>query len=83
MCSAARKRRVFSGIQPSGDAPHLGNYLGALSQWVARQSDSKYDKVIYSVVDLHALTADGRAADMRQRSRFGQGRGVGRPAASV
>ena len=33
---AARKKRVFSGMQPSGEA-HLGNYLGALRQWVAMQ----------------------------------------------
>ena len=46
-------QRIFSGIQPSGMV-HLGNYIGALRQWVSLQD--KYDDVIYSVVDLHALT---------------------------
>jgi tryptophanyl-tRNA synthetase len=46
------RKRVFSGVQPSG-ALHLGNYLGALSQWVGLQDS--YD-CIFCVVDLHALT---------------------------
>src|SRR5215217_2781322 len=46
------KRRVFSGIQPSG-TPHLGTYLGALKNWVAIQDE--YD-CYYCVVDLHAIT---------------------------
>ncbi|XP_076850452.1 tryptophan--tRNA ligase, mitochondrial isoform X1 [Brachyhypopomus gauderio] len=45
--------RVFSGIQPTG-VPHLGNYLGALESWVALQDE--YQSVLYSVVDLHAIT---------------------------
>ena len=45
--------RIFSGIQPSG-AAHLGNYLGALRQWVQLQSSC--DSVLYSIVDLHSLT---------------------------
>jgi len=45
-------KRVFSGIQPSGII-HLGNYLGAIKQWVDLQND--YD-AIYSIVDLHAIT---------------------------
>mgnify|MGYP003345766742 CR=1 FL=1 len=45
--------RVFSGIQPSG-MPHLGNYLGALKQWVSSQGPESF----YCVVDLHALTLD-------------------------
>ena len=44
--------RVFSGIQPSG-VPQLGNYLGAMRNWVALQADHE---CIYCVVDLHALT---------------------------
>ncbi|MHB1906304.1 MAG: tryptophan--tRNA ligase [Acidimicrobiales bacterium] len=43
--------RIFSGMQPSGDL-HLGNYLGALRQWVASQNPDAF----YCVVDLHALT---------------------------
>ena len=44
--------RVFSGIQPSGTT-HLGNYLGALVNWVEMQHESE---AIYCIVDLHALT---------------------------
>src|SRR5699024_3066922 len=43
---------VFSGMQPSG-TPHLGNYLGAIRNWVAQQNE--YDN-IFSIVDLHALS---------------------------
>ena len=45
--------RIFSGIQPTGDL-HLGNYLGALRNWVALQ---KEHECIYCIVDLHAITA--------------------------
>jgi tryptophanyl-tRNA synthetase len=45
--------RVFSGIQPSGDL-HLGNYLGALVNWVGLQERAE---CVYSVVDLHAMTS--------------------------
>ena len=51
MCDVTRKR-VFSGIQPSGDI-HIGNYMGALRNWVAMQDDYE---TVYCVVDLHALT---------------------------
>ena len=47
------KRRVLSGIQPTG-SPHIGNYLGALKNWAKIQYD--YDS-IYCIVDLHAVTA--------------------------
>jgi tryptophanyl-tRNA synthetase len=46
------RKRVFSGIQPTG-IPHLGNYLGALRNWVAQQEG--YES-FYCIVDLHALT---------------------------
>ncbi len=46
------RKRVFSGIQPTGDI-HLGNYVGALKNWVRMQDE--YD-AIYCVVDLHAMT---------------------------
>lgn len=49
-------RVVFSGIQPTG-VPHLGNYAGALRQWVQLQRHEEADtKLIYSIVDLHAIT---------------------------
>lgn len=46
------KKRIFSGVQPSGDL-HLGNYLGAISQWVGMQDE--YD-CVFCVVDYHAIT---------------------------
>ncbi len=46
------KKRVFSGIQPTGNI-HIGNYLGAIQEWVASQV--KYDN-IFCIVDLHAIT---------------------------
>jgi len=58
--SAARKKRVFSGMQPSGEA-HLGNYLGALKPWVDLQEE--YD-CIWCIVDDHAITAGGDPASM-------------------
>ncbi|HSR40603.1 MAG TPA: tryptophan--tRNA ligase [Longimicrobiales bacterium] len=55
-----RRRRVFSGMQPSGEA-HLGNYLGALKRWVEMQEH--YD-CIWCIVDDHAITSGGNPADM-------------------
>ena len=48
-----RRERVLSGVQPTGTL-HLGNYLGAIRQWVKNQED--YDS-LFCVVDLHAITA--------------------------
>ncbi|HRD74959.1 MAG TPA: tryptophan--tRNA ligase [Hyphomicrobiaceae bacterium] len=45
--------RVFSGMQPTGESPHLGNYLGAIVNWVEMQ---KTHECIYCVVDMHAIT---------------------------
>ena len=59
--------RVLSGIQPTGGSFHLGNYLGAIRQWVAMQDS--YD-AFYCVVDLHAITLDApEPAVLRERTR--------------
>jgi len=58
--------RVLSGIQPTADSFHLGNYLGALRQWVALQDT--YD-AFYCVVDLHAITVPVEPALLRRRTR--------------
>ncbi len=58
--------RVFSGIQPTADSFHLGNYLGALRQWVALQETHE---AFYCVVDLHAITVPQDPARLRQRTR--------------
>ncbi len=55
-------RRVFSGIQPTGDF-HVGSYVGALRNWVALQD--QFDETIYCVVDLHAMTVPYEPADLR------------------
>jgi tryptophanyl-tRNA synthetase len=59
--------RVFSGIQPTADSFHLGNYLGALRQWVSLQDS--YD-AFYCVVDLHAITLPQDPPTLRQRTRI-------------
>ncbi|MDE2748631.1 MAG: tryptophan--tRNA ligase [Chloroflexota bacterium] len=59
------KPRVLSGIQPSGNLT-IGNYLGALKQWVEVQHD--YD-CFYCVVDLHAITMPQDPVELRQRTR--------------
>ena len=56
--------RVLSGLQPSGDL-HLGNYLGALRNWVADQE--RFD-CFYCIVDLHALTLDISPDELRSRT---------------
>lgn len=58
-----RKPRILSGIQPSGEL-HLGNYLGAVQNWV-RLID-EYD-CFYCIVDLHAVTIPYEPAEMRER----------------
>lgn len=55
-------RRVFSGIQPTGGF-HVGNYVGALRNWVELQDE--YDETIYCVVDLHAMTMPYDAQELR------------------
>ncbi len=62
-------RVVFSGIQPTG-VPHLGNYAGALKQWVNLQhQEPSTTKLIYSIVDLHAITAHQGSSRMREHRR--------------
>ena len=60
-------QRVFSGMQPTSDSLHLGNYLGALTQWVALQDTHD---AIYCVVDLHALTVAPDPAELARRTRI-------------
>ncbi len=64
--ASGARSRVFSAMQPTADSLHLGNYLGALTHWVALQES--YDAV-YSVVDLHALTVNPDPAQLRERTR--------------
>ncbi len=66
MTAPDRRPRVLSGIQPTADSFHLGNYLGALRQWVALQDDHD---AFYCVVDLHALTVQPDPDELRRRTR--------------
>src|SRR5664280_3127854 len=71
MCAHAtpdttRKPRLLSGMQPTHDSLHLGNYLGALLNWVEMQETHD---AFYTVVDLHALTVEVAPAMLRERTR--------------
>ncbi|KAH3735322.1 tryptophan--tRNA ligase, mitochondrial-like [Dreissena polymorpha] len=55
--------RVFSGIQPTG-VPHLGNYVGAIRNWVRMQE--RYDSILLSIVDLHSITVQQNPAELRE-----------------
>jgi tryptophanyl-tRNA synthetase len=57
--------RVFSGIQPSGNL-HIGNYLGAIRQWVAGQGEKTN---FFCIVDLHAMTVPQDPDDLRRQTR--------------
>ncbi|MEA2460632.1 MAG: tryptophanyl-tRNA synthetase [Actinomycetota bacterium] len=60
----SERKRVFSGIQPTGDI-HIGNYLGAVRHWAARQDELDS---FFCVVDLHAMTLPWDAASLRHHS---------------
>ncbi len=60
------KPRLFSGMQPSADSLHAGNYIGALLQW--KQLQTEYD-AIFCVVDLHAITVPQDPAKLREATR--------------
>ena len=59
-----RKKRIFSGIQPSGIIT-LGNYLGAVRNWVDLQDE--YD-CLYCIVDMHAITVRQEPKNLRQNT---------------
>lgn len=65
MTNQSPKKRVFSGIQPSGNLT-VGNYLGAIKNWVAEQD--KYENV-FCVVDLHALTVPQDPQALYEKTR--------------
>lgn len=64
---ASDSPRVLSGIQPTAGSFHLGNYLGAVRQWVALQETHD---AFYMVVDLHAITLPQDPADLRANTRL-------------
>ena len=56
---------IFSGVQPTGEI-HIGNYLGAISQFVSNQDEYKS---IFSIVDLHAITIPQNPRELLNRTR--------------
>lgn len=64
--AAEPRQRILSGMQPSADSLHLGNYLGALVNWVRLQE--QYDAYFF-IPDLHAITVPQDPTDLRQRTR--------------
>ncbi|SCD84407.1 tryptophanyl-tRNA synthetase [Streptomyces sp. ScaeMP-e83] len=64
---APARPRVLSGIQPTAGSFHLGNYLGAVRQWVALQETHD---AFYMVVDLHAITVPQDPAELRANTRL-------------
>lgn len=64
METSEKKKRIFSGIQPSGELT-LGSYMGAIKNWAAMQDE--YD-CLYCIVDMHAITVRQNPADLRRRT---------------
>lgn len=66
MSETTSRPRVLSGMQPSGDSLHLGNYLGALVNWVKTQHDYQ---TLFFIPDMHAITVTQDPAQLRERTR--------------
>ena len=65
MTAPTARPRVLSGIQPTADSYHLGNFLGAVRQWVALQDDHES---FYFIADLHSLTVEHDPKLLRERT---------------
>ncbi|MET3810739.1 tryptophan--tRNA ligase [Arthrobacter sp. UYEF3] len=63
---ATGKKRILSGAKPTADSLHLGNYIGAVRNWVDMQAE--YDAVFF-IPDLHAITVDFEPSELAQRTR--------------
>ena len=66
--ASAGRTRVFSGAQPSADSLHLGNYIGAVGNWVKMQEDPK-NECLFFIPDMHAITVPQDPAALRERTR--------------
>ena len=60
-------KKIFSGVQPTGNL-HLGNYLGAIQNFV-KLSEDQNNKCIFCVVDLHAITVKQNSEELRSNIR--------------
>jgi tryptophanyl-tRNA synthetase len=65
--AAGARQRILSGMQPSADSLHLGNYIGALTQWVRMQDE--YDAIFF-IPDMHAITVPQDPAELAARTRI-------------
>ncbi|HEY1970174.1 MAG TPA: tryptophan--tRNA ligase [Pseudonocardia sp.] len=65
MTDSSHRPRVLSGIQPTANSFHLGNYLGAVRQWIALQDDHD---AFYFIPNMHAITAGHDPAQLRERT---------------
>ena len=79
MEEAARKKIIFSGIQPSGDLT-LGSYMGAIKNWVALQDEYE---CVYCIVDMHSITVRQDPAALRRRCLELSERGTPEPYEAV
>ena len=59
-----QRPRIFSGMQPTGEL-HIGNYLGALREWVRLARTGEYD-ALFAIVDVHATTVEYAPAEMQR-----------------
>ena len=64
--TSTTRPRVLSGVQPSADSLHLGNYVGAIRNWVAMQDSSE---CVFFVADLHSITVPQDPAELARRTR--------------
>ncbi|NKE09064.1 MULTISPECIES: tryptophan--tRNA ligase [Kocuria] len=64
--SGTTKPRVLSGVQPSADSLHLGNYVGAVRNWVKMQDDNN---CLFFIADMHSITVPQDPAELSQRTR--------------
>ena len=62
------KKKIFSGVQPTGNL-HLGNYLGAIKNFVELNNDNE-NKCVFCVVDLHAITVDQDPKELKNNIFF-------------
>ena len=66
--ASAGRTRVFSGAQPSADSLHLGNYIGAVGNWVTMQDDPT-NECLFFIPEMHAITVPQDPAALRERTR--------------
>lgn len=59
--------RIFSGIRPSGDL-HIGNYLGAIKQWLRFQDDPAFSGIVFGIMDEHAITTPHEPEALRKNT---------------